>query len=109
MFHEIDSANAIARMKDGWSPYFIDVRSQQENHEARIAKAVDLCPHTEILSAISRIPKDVDVLVHCRSGMRSQLAIMHLLEAGYDSMKMYNLSGGIIGWADVDPEGIIQG
>ena len=109
MFHEIDSANAIARMKDGWSPYFIDVRSQQENHEARIAKAVDLCPHTEILSAISRIPKDVNVLVHCRSGMRSQLAIMHLLEAGYDSMKMYNLSGGIIGWADVDPEGIIQG
>ena len=109
MFHEIDSANAIARMKDGWSPYFIDVRSQQENHEARIAKAVDLCPHTEILSAISRIPKDIDVLVHCRSGMRSQIAIMHLLEAGYDSMKMYNLSGGIIGWADVDPEGIIQG
>tara|TARA_A200000159_G_scaffold38451_1_gene34816 strand:+ start:1440 stop:2525 length:1086 start_codon:yes stop_codon:yes gene_type:complete len=109
MFHEIDSANAIAKMKDGWSPYFIDVRSQQENQEARIAKAVDLCPHTEILSAIGRIPKDVDVLVHCRSGMRSQLAIMHLLEAGYDSMKMYNLSGGIIGWADVDPEGIIQG
>ena len=109
MFHEIDSANAIARMKDGWSPYFIDVRSQQENQEARIAKAVDLCPHTEILSAVGRIPKDVDVLVHCRSGMRSQLAIMHLLEAGYDSMKMYNLSGGIIGWADVDPEGIIQG
>ena len=109
MFHEIDSANAIAKMKDGWSPYFIDVRSQQENQEARIAKAVDLCPHTEILSAVGRIPKDVDVLVHCRSGMRSQLAIMHLLEAGYDSMKMYNLSGGIIGWADVDPEGIIQG
>ena len=109
MFHEIDSANAIARMKDGWSPYFIDVRSQQENQEARIAKAVDLCPHTEILSAVGRIPMDVDVLVHCRSGMRSQLAIMHLLEAGYDSMKMYNLSGGIIGWADVDPEGIIQG
>ena len=109
MFHEIDSAKAIAKMKDGWAPYFIDVRSQQENREAKIAKAVDICPHTEILSAIGRIPKDVDVLVHCRSGMRSQLAIMHLLEAGYDSMKMYNLSGGIIGWAEIDPEGIIQG
>ena len=109
MFHEIDSLNAITKMKQGWSPYFIDVRSQQENDEARIAKAVDLCPHTEILSAVERIPKDVDVLVHCRSGMRSQLAIMLLIEAGYDGAKMYNLSGGIIGWAEVDPEGIIQG
>jgi rhodanese-related sulfurtransferase len=109
MFHEIDSANAIAKMNQGWSPYFIDVRSQQENSDARIAKAVDLCPHTEILTAIDRIPKDVDVLVHCRSGMRSQLAIMQLIEAGYDGAKMYNLSGGIIGWAEVDPEGIIQG
>ena len=109
MFHEIDSLNAITKMKQGWSPYFIDVRSQQENDEARIAKAVDLCPHTEILSAIERIPKDEDVLVHCRSGMRSQLAIMLLIEAGYDGAKMYNLSGGIIGWAEVDPEGIIQG
>jgi adenylyltransferase/sulfurtransferase len=109
MFHEIDSSNAITKMKQGWDPYFIDVRSQQENDEARIAKAVDLCPHTEILSAIERIPKDVDVLVHCRSGMRSQLAIMQLIEAGYDGAKMYNLSGGIIGWAEVNPEGIIQG
>ena len=109
MFHEIDSANAIAKMNQGWSPYFIDVRSQQENSDARIAKAVDLCPHTEILTAVDRIPKDVDVLVHCRSGMRSQLAIMQLIEAGYDGAKMYNLSGGIIGWAEVDPEGIIQG
>ena len=91
------------------SPYFVDVRSEQENSDARIAKAVDLCPHTEILSAIGRIPKDVDVLVHCRSGMRSQLAIMQLIEAGYDGAKMYNLSGGIIGWAEVNPEGIIQG
>ena len=109
MFHEIDSTRAIARMNEGWSPYFIDVRSQQENDEAKIAKAVDFCPHTEIISAVERIPKDADVLVHCRSGMRSQLAIMQLIEAGYDGAKMYNLSGGIIGWVEVDPEGIIYG
>ena len=109
MFHEIDSSNAIAKMKQGWEPYFIDVRSEQENIDARIAIAVDLCPHTEILSAIGRIPKDSDVLVHCRSGMRSQIAIMQLIEAGYDGSKMYNLSGGIIGWSEVNPEGIIQG
>jgi adenylyltransferase/sulfurtransferase len=109
MFHSIDSAKALAKMNDGWAPYFIDVRSQGEWNQARIAKSVDICPHDEILSAISRIPKDGDVLVHCRSGMRSQLAIMQLIEAGYDSSKMYNLSGGILEWAEINPEGIIQG
>ena len=109
MFHSIDSAEAIARMNGGWEPYFIDVRSQNEWEQARISKAVDLCPHDEILSAVERIPKGVDVLVHCRSGMRSQLAIMQLIEAGYDGSKMYNLSGGILDWAEINPEGIIQG
>ena len=109
MFQSIDSAGAIARMNEGWSPYFIDVRSQNEWGQARISKTVDICPHDEILSAVERIPKGVDVLVHCRSGMRSQLAIMQLLEAGYDGTKLFNLSGGILDWAETNPEGIIQG
>ena len=109
MFHSIDSAKAMARMNGGWKPYFIDVRSQNEWEQARISKAIDFCPHDEILSAVERIPKNADVLVHCRSGMRSQLAIMQLVEAGYDGSKMYNLSGGILEWAEINPEGIIQG
>ena len=109
MFHAIDSAKAIAKMNEGWQPYFIDVRSQNEWNQARISKTVDLCPHTEILSAVDRIPKDRDVLVHCMAGMRSELAIMHLIDAGYDASKLYNLSGGILDWAETNPEGIIQG
>jgi len=108
MFHEIDSSAAIAKMNGGWRPYFIDVRSKQENDESRIAKAVDFCPHTEITSVLERLPKDKDILVHCRSGMRSQIAIMYLIESGYDGANLYNLSGGIIGWAEVDPDGIIH-
>ena len=42
MFQQIDSATAIAKMKEGWSPAFFDVRSEQENSEARISKA-DTC------------------------------------------------------------------
>ena len=109
MFNSIDSAEAIAKMNDGWEPYFIDVRSQNEWEQARISKAVYLCPHDEILSALEQIPKNKEILVHCRSGMRSQLAIMQLIEAGYDGSKMYNLSGGILDWAETNPEGIIQG
>ena len=107
MFQQIASSLAIDKMKEGWSPYFIDVRSEQENNQAKISLTVDFCPHTELNSALDRIPKDSDVLVHCRSGMRSQLAIMYLIESGYDGSRLYNLSDGIIGWAEVDPEGII--
>ncbi|MEC8670884.1 MAG: HesA/MoeB/ThiF family protein [Candidatus Thermoplasmatota archaeon] len=109
MFQQIDSATAIAKMKEGWSPTFYDVRSEQENSEARISKAAYLCPHTDVANSLDKVPKDSDILVHCRSGMRSQIAIMHLIQAGYDGSKLYNLSDGIIGWAGVDPEGIIHG
>lgn len=109
MFQQIDSAAAFAKMKEGWNPTFLDVRSKQENSEARISKAVYLCPHTEISNSLENVPKDGDILVHCRSGMRSQIAIMHLVQAGYDGAKLYNLSDGIIGWSGVDPEGIIYG
>ena len=109
MFKSIDANSAIAKMKDGWSPMFVDVRSEIEWQQARISSAQYLCPHDEILSAVSRIPKDKDILVHCRSGMRSQLAIVQLLQAGYDGNRMYNLDGGIIQWAESDPEAIIQG
>ncbi|MGB0201801.1 MAG: molybdopterin-synthase adenylyltransferase MoeB [Candidatus Poseidoniaceae archaeon] len=108
MFQQIDSATAIAKMKEGWSPAFFDVRSEQENSEARISKAAYLCPHTDVANSLDKVPKDSDILIHCRSGMRSQIAIMHLIQAGYDGAKLYNLSDGIIGWSGVDPEGIIH-
>ena len=109
MFQAVDSAQAIAKMNDGWEPYFIDVRSMAEWQQARIASAEYVCPHDEILSAVDKIPKDSDVLVHCRSGMRSELAIMPLIQAGFNGERLFNLKGGIIGWAESKPEDIIQG
>ena len=109
MFNSIDASAAIVKMKNGWVPFFVDVRSQHEWNRARISNTEYLCPHDEVLSSVDRIPKGKDVLVYCRSGMRSQLAIVQLIQAGYDANRMYNLSGGIIQWAESDPDGIIHG
>jgi adenylyltransferase/sulfurtransferase len=50
----------------------------------------------------SEVPKDREVVVHCKSGMRSAKAIEFLKSQGYS--KLANLSGGILGWAEkVDP------
>ena len=108
MFTQVSSAEAVKKLADGWSPYFIDVRSYSEWESARISIAEYICPHDEISSAIDQIPKDKDILVHCRSGMRSQIAIMQLIKAGFDGQNLYNLRDGIIGWAEVKPEDIIQ-
>ena len=108
MFNQVSSAEAVKKLADGWSPYFIDVRSYSEWESARISIAEYICPHDEISSAIDQIPKDKDILVHCRSGMRSQIAIMQLIKAGFDGQNLYNLRDGIIGWAEVKPEDIIQ-
>lgn len=108
MFTQVSSAEAVKKLAGGWSPYFIDVRSYSEWESARISIAEYICPHDEISSAIDQIPKDKDILVHCRSGMRSQIAIMQLIKAGFDGQNLYNLRDGIIGWAEVKPEDIIQ-
>ncbi|MDP6870593.1 MAG: HesA/MoeB/ThiF family protein [Candidatus Poseidoniaceae archaeon] len=109
MFNSINASDAISKMNEGWKPYFIDVRSQMEWNQSRISCSDDMCPHDEILSAVDRIPKDRDVLVQCRSGQRSQLAILFLMEAGYDGSRLYNLDGGINGWSEINPDGIIHG
>ena len=50
----------------------------------------------------SEIPKDAEVVVHCRSGGRSARAVEFLRARGYD--RAFNLAGGINRWADVvDP------
>ena len=46
---------------------------------------------------IREIKQDKPVVLVCRSGARSAQACMFLAQNGYDNV--YNLRGGIIGWA----------
>ena len=56
-------------------------------------------------TVLKDIPKDKTLYVHCRSGKRSADSIGFLSEVGYDLDKMYNVTGGILAWADeIDPE-----
>ena len=63
-------------------------------------------PHEEILTSVNDIPKDRDIILLCRSGMRSQLAAMFLAQGGYDSQSLYNLDGGIMAWSKILPSDI---
>jgi len=79
----------------------IDVR---EPHEAGIARIPGgrLIPLGEFQGRLAEIDRDSDVVVHCRSGLRSAKAVRWLLDAGHERVK--NLRGGILAWSDeVDP------
>lgn len=55
-------------------------------------------------TVLAQIPRDREILVHCRSGKRSADVIGFLTELGYDKAKLANVEGGILAWAkDIDP------
>ena len=84
-------------MRDGWKPFVLDVR---RDNEAEISKLefTDLrCTHDSLASVVDEIPKNTDLLVYCRSGGRSAMACAWLESRGYGPTT--NLEGGINAWA----------
>ena len=64
---------------------------------------VDLVqPHRQVAHVADALPKDRDILVHCKAGIRSKAACQTL--AGLGFTRLYSMDGGIIKWAkEVDP------
>lgn len=92
-----------ARRDAGTEPFVLDVR---EPHEYAICDiGAPLIPVGELGNNLHRLafPKNTEIVVHCKSGARSQRAALFLKEQGYTNV--YNLAGGILAWADrIDPK-----
>ncbi len=81
----------------------IDVREPHECEIVKIPGAV-LIPKDRILSgeALSELPQDKPIVLHCKSGGRSAEALAALHKAGFADA--VHVGGGVLGWAsDVDP------
>jgi sulfur-carrier protein adenylyltransferase/sulfurtransferase len=97
------SVQELKRKQDAHENFFLlDVR---EPHEVPIASlGAPLIPVGSLESRIGEIPvaKDAEIVIHCRSGARSQKAALILKNAGFTNVS--NLAGGILDWADkIDP------
>ena len=93
----------LKRKHDAHENFFLlDVR---EPHEVPIASlGAPLIPVGSIEARVNEIAdhKNDEVIVHCRSGARSQKAALALKAAGFTNVS--NLAGGILAWADkIDP------
>jgi len=81
----------------------VDVREEAERRIVSIPGAVHV-PLASILdgSGLAAVPRDRPVVLHCRSGVRSEQAWYALRDAGYDDVA--HLAGGVLAWVDdVDP------
>jgi adenylyltransferase/sulfurtransferase len=89
------------RIDAGEDVYLLDVREPYEYKIAQIGGK--LIPQNEVPQRLAEIDRDREVIVHCRSGVRSQRIAEFLKQAGYP--RVVNLAGGILAWADeIDPK-----
>src|SRR4051812_25155064 len=81
----------------------VDVREPAEFEIVRIPGSV-LIPKGEIVSgaALSQLPRDKPIVLHCKSGVRSAEALAALKAAGFANAR--HVQGGVIAWVNqVDP------
>ncbi len=103
----------LKALYDSGSPFVLDVRNPEEFEIAIMPDTVKI-PKPQIQLAVedvkagrktvdqtvlAQIPRDREVIVHCRSGVRSADVIKLLRQVGWDNDKLVNVEGGILAWA----------
>ncbi|MDO4288801.1 MAG: rhodanese-like domain-containing protein [Eubacterium sp.] len=95
-YHKITQEEAKARMDSGDAPVVLDVREPSEYEEEHIPGAVLLPLGSVADEAADKLPdKNQEILVYCRSGMRSEMAAKKLVAQGYTAVYDF---GGIMSW-----------
>lgn len=94
---EISVEELKARQDSGTPFVLLDVREPFEYDIARIPGS-KLIPLGELPSRMSELDTADEIVIHCKSGVRSAKALRQLQKAGFG--KLYNVEGGILAWAD---------
>lgn len=101
MIKEMSPTEFVARRDKGEPPVLLDVREDWELAIARLEEALHI-PMGDIPARVGELDPSREVVVMCRSGGRSAQVARFLQQQGFDDV--WNLSGGILAWAQqVDP------
>lgn len=95
------SVSELNELRKSETPYqLIDIREDFEVENVNIGGL--WIPMGNIPMEIQHIRKDVPVIIHCKSGVRSANITKYLESQGFDNVS--NLQGGIFAWIDqIDP------
>jgi adenylyltransferase/sulfurtransferase len=98
---EISAKELAEAMESTSEPLVLDVREQVERDICHIPGDMFI-PMGDVGSRYGELPPEAEIVVYCRSGVRSADVAEFLRERGFTNVR--NLAGGILAWAkDVDP------
>jgi molybdopterin/thiamine biosynthesis adenylyltransferase/rhodanese-related sulfurtransferase/molybdopterin converting factor small subunit len=98
---EIDVTEVKHKLEHGERFLLVDVREPHEYLICNIPTA-KLIPLGELPQRVHELDTAQDIVVHCKSGVRSAKAVDFLKQSGFKRVK--NMKGGILAWSDkVDP------
>jgi rhodanese-related sulfurtransferase len=90
---EISAGQAYEKYQQG--AFFLDVRTQEEWDQGHIAKST-LIPLDSLQARLNELPRDQDIVVVCRSGVRSKEGTAILRQAGFTHVTC--MTGGLQAW-----------
>jgi len=96
---EITALELKVKMDEKQDFFLLDVREPNEYEIANI-KGATLLPLSQLPNRVQELEKykGKQIVVHCKSGVRSMKAINFLKQQGYTNL--VNVAGGILGWSD---------
>jgi adenylyltransferase/sulfurtransferase len=94
---EITPAELKGKMDRGEGFVLVDVREPEEYAICRIPGS-RLIPRATLPERLHELSTADEIVVHCKSGVRSGMAVEFLKQAGYRRVR--NLVGGILRWSD---------
>ena len=97
----VDPAEARVKLAETAAPLVLDVRQPGEVAAARIEGSLSI-PLGQIRKRIDEVPRDRELLLHCKAGYRSMVAASLLAQAGIAST---DLRGGFDAWSDAWSDG----
>lgn len=101
--NSISVSELKTRLDNGEQLHVIDVREPNEYNEVNInATLLPLSQLRNFDADIIEALKSEEIIVHCKSGMRSMEACNILSQMGFE--KPVNLTGGIMAWLQQYPD-----
>ncbi len=100
---EITPSELKARMDDDDTPVLVDVREHWEREIADLPDAGQRrIPLAELMTRHDELEPETEIVLYCRSGVRSDNAAQFLRHLGFKNV--WNLVGGVLAWRlEVDP------
>ena len=105
---QISPIDFVNKRAKGWKPFLLDVRRADEESITSLQGTDLRIMHLEVPSKMQELPRDNDIVVYCRTGVRSDAVVRFLSDNGWRKENVYNLLGGIHLWSDTVDSSIIK-